>query len=74
MAYQRTKSYDALSFLYLSTGDDNSLRQMLKIAELRGDFSSRFQNTLYLGDAEERVRVLKDVDQRKLSLLICFVM
>lgn len=68
MAYQRTKSYDALSFLYLSTGDDNSLRQMLKIAELRGDFSSRFQNTLYLGDAEERIRVLKDVDQRKLFI------
>jgi coatomer protein complex subunit alpha (xenin) len=38
---------------------------MLKIAELRNDPMSRFQNALYLGDVEERVRLLRDVGQRK---------
>ncbi|KAI9312090.1 coatomer protein alpha subunit [Dichotomocladium elegans] len=69
MAYQRTKSFDALSFLYLTTGNEVNLRQMLKIAELRGDPMSRFQNALYLGDAQERVRLLRDVDQLPLAYL-----
>ena len=80
MAYQRTKNYDGLSFLYLTTGNENNLRQMLKIAELRGDPMSRFQNALFLGDHQERTRLLKDVDQRmfiyiygKLSDMLTFV-
>ncbi|KAG2226220.1 hypothetical protein INT45_003365 [Circinella minor] len=69
MAYQRTKDYDALSFLYLTSGNETNLRQMLKIAELRGDPMSRFQNALYLGDYQERTRLLKDVDQLPLAYL-----
>lgn len=68
MAYQRTKNYDSLSFLYLITGNETNLRQMLKIAELRGDPVSRFQNALYLGDTAERVRLLQDVDQSESGL------
>lgn len=51
--------------MYLSTGNETNLRQMMKIAELRGDPMSRFQNALYLGDTEERIRLLQDVNQRK---------
>ncbi|KAI9497530.1 coatomer protein alpha subunit [Zychaea mexicana] len=69
MAYQRTKSYDSLSFLYLTSGNETNLRQMLKIAELREDPMSRFQNALYLGDYPERARLLKDVDQLPLAYL-----
>lgn len=65
LAYQRTQNYDRLSFMYLSTGNETNLRQMMKIAELRGDPMSQFQNALYLGDTEERIRLLQDVNQRK---------
>lgn len=41
MAYQRTKNYERLSFLYLITGNVEKLRKMLKIAEMRnGIFTS----------------------------------
>ncbi len=35
MAYQRTKNFERLSFLYLITGNIDKLRKMLKIAEMR---------------------------------------
>ncbi|KAI8065150.1 coatomer WD associated region-domain-containing protein [Gongronella butleri] len=69
LAYQRTQNYDRLSFMYLATGNDTNLRQLLKIAELRGDPMARFQNALYLGDADERVRLLEDVNQLPLAYL-----
>lgn len=68
-AYQRTQNYDRLSFLYLSSGNETNLRQMLKIAEHRVDPLSRFQNATYLGDATERMRILKDVGQSPLAYL-----
>ncbi|KAG2172138.1 hypothetical protein INT44_006607 [Umbelopsis vinacea] len=68
-AYQRIKNYDRLSFLYLATGNTDKLRKMLKIAELRNDPMSRFQNALYLGDVEERIRLLRDVGQLPLAYL-----
>jgi hypothetical protein len=36
------KGFDKLSFLYLSTGDEEKLARMAKIAEHRGDFTSRW--------------------------------
>lgn len=54
-SYQKTKSWERLSFLYLITGNLDRLRKMLKIAEMRGDTMSRFQNALYLGDVQEQV-------------------
>merc|ERR1719262_578401 len=35
MVYQRTKNFDALSFLYLITGNVGKLKKMLKIANMR---------------------------------------
>lgn len=63
MAYQRTKNFERLSFLYLLTGNTDKLRKMLKIAERRGDVMSRFHNALFLGDAAERVAVLESTGQ-----------
>ncbi|KAG0310426.1 hypothetical protein BG000_007055, partial [Podila horticola] len=54
MCYQRIKNFDRLSFLYLATGNTDKLSKMLKIAELRGDYMSRFHNSLFLGNVEER--------------------
>jgi len=54
-SYQKTKSWERLSFLYLITGNLDKLRKMLKIAEMRGDVMGRFQNAMYLGDVKEQV-------------------
>ncbi len=66
-AYQRTKDFERLSFLYLITGNTDKLRKMLLIAEMRGDVMSRFHNALYLGDAQARVAILESVGQLPLA-------
>ncbi|XP_048728495.1 coatomer subunit alpha-like [Ostrea edulis] len=69
MAYQRTKNFDKLSFLYLITGNLEKLRKMMKIAEIRKDTSGHFQNAMYLGDVGEKVKILKGVGQKSLAYL-----
>ncbi len=62
MVYQKSRQFDKLSFLYLVTGNQEKLKRMAKIAEHRGDFASRFQNALYLGDVDARIQMFKEVD------------
>jgi coatomer protein complex subunit alpha (xenin) len=62
MCYQKLKQFDKLSFLYLATGNQSRLARMAKIAEHRGDFTSRFQNALYLGEVEDRIQMFKEID------------
>ncbi|GAN06302.1 coatomer protein complex, subunit alpha [Mucor ambiguus] len=69
LAYQRAKNYDRLSFLYLASGNEANLRQMMKIAQLRADPMSQFQNAMYLGDINERIQVLQDVGQIPLAYM-----
>ncbi|KAL2033546.1 hypothetical protein VTO58DRAFT_104260 [Aureobasidium pullulans] len=69
MTYQKLRNFDKLSFLYLSTGDESKLQRMAKIAEHRGDMTSRFQNSLYLGDVQTRIDMLKEIDQYPLAYL-----
>lgn len=69
MAYQRTKNFEKLSFLYLITGNLEKLRKMMKIAEIRKDTSGQFQVALFLGDVEERVKILKNCGQNSLAYL-----
>eukprot|EP01111_Echinosteliopsis_oligospora_P014697 TRINITY_DN5593_c0_g1_i1.p1 TRINITY_DN5593_c0_g1~~TRINITY_DN5593_c0_g1_i1.p1 ORF type:complete len:1233 (-),score=305.98 TRINITY_DN5593_c0_g1_i1:20-3718(-) len=57
-AYQHTKNFERLSFLYLITGNIDKLKKMLKISEMRGDVMGRFQNSLFLGDVEDRINIL----------------
>lgn len=66
MTYQKLRSFDKLSFLYLVTGDEEKLRRMGKIAEHRGDYMSRFQNSIYLGDVEARIQMFKEIDMCEL--------
>jgi coatomer subunit alpha len=68
MTYQKQRLFDKLSFLYLSTGDQEKLSRMAKIAEHRGDFTSRFQNAIYRGDVEDRIQMFKEVDLCELSI------
>lgn len=69
MTYQKLRNFDKLSFLYLATGDQEKLQRMAKIAEHRGDMTSRFQNALYLGDVQNRIEMFKEVDQYPLAYL-----
>lgn len=69
MTYQKQRNFDKLSFLYLTTGDQEKLSRMAKIAEHRGDFTSRFQNAIYRGDVEDRIQMFKEVDQYPLAYL-----
>ncbi|KAJ2371755.1 hypothetical protein GGI05_007763, partial [Coemansia sp. RSA 2603] len=69
LAYQRVKAYDKLSFLYSITGNFDKLTKMQKIAIMREDAQSRLQNSLYLGDVEDRVRVLRESGQLSLAYL-----
>ncbi|KAL6240130.1 hypothetical protein BDW75DRAFT_197039 [Aspergillus navahoensis] len=69
MAYQKQRNFDKLSFLYLSTGDQEKLSRMAKIAEHRGDVTSRFQNAIYRGDVEDRIQMFKEVDLFPLAYL-----
>ncbi|KAI1722288.1 coatomer WD associated region domain-containing protein [Ditylenchus destructor] len=69
MAYQRTKDFEKLAFLYLITGNLEKLQKMMKIAQIRKDTHGHFQTALYLGDVEERIKVLKDVGQSSLAYL-----
>jgi coatomer protein complex subunit alpha (xenin) len=68
MCYQRTKNFDKLSFLYLITGNLEKLRKMMKIAEIRKDTSGQYQNALYLGDVDERVKILKVREQIRIQI------
>ncbi|KAI5460278.1 coatomer WD associated region-domain-containing protein [Mariannaea sp. PMI_226] len=69
MSYQKLKQFDKLSFLYLATGDESKLARMAKIAEHRGDFTSRFQNALFLGEVEDRIQMFKEIDLYPLAYM-----
>ncbi|KAK4556029.1 hypothetical protein LTR86_006725 [Recurvomyces mirabilis] len=69
MTYQKLRNFDKLSFLYLTTGDQEKLQRMAKIAEHRGDMTSRFQNAVYMGDVQNRIEMFKEVDQYPLAYL-----
>jgi coatomer subunit alpha len=62
LAYQKLKNFEKLSFLYLITGDNAKLGRMGKIAEHRGDSGSEFQNSLWTGNVESRIRIFKELD------------
>jgi coatomer protein complex subunit alpha (xenin) len=69
MTYQKLRNFDKLSFLYLATGDESKLHRMYKIAEHRGDMTSRFQNSLYLDDVENRIEMFKELDLYPLAYM-----
>ncbi|XP_072987675.1 coatomer subunit alpha-3-like [Typha latifolia] len=66
-AYQRTKNFDRLSFLYLVTGNMDKLSKMLRIAEIKNDVMGQFHNAMYLGDIHERVKILESTGHLPLA-------
>lgn len=69
MVYQRTQKFDALSMLYLMTGNVEKLKKMHKIADVRGDIMARYHNAMLLGNVEDQVNSLKEVGQLSLAYL-----
>lgn len=72
-AYQRTKNFERLSFLYLVTGNLEKLSKMLRIAEIKNDVMGQFHNAMYLGDVHERVKILEKVGQLPLAYITASV-
>ncbi|KAK6946303.1 Coatomer, alpha subunit, C-terminal [Dillenia turbinata] len=72
-AYQRTKNFERLSFLYLITGNMDKLTKMLKIAEVKNDVMGQFHNALYLGDIKERVKILENAGHIPLAYITAAV-
>jgi len=69
MVYQKTKNFDALSFLYMITGNVSKLKKMSLIAERLNDVMMRFHNALLLGNVEERVKIMAEMGQVPLAAL-----
>ncbi|CAF4209674.1 unnamed protein product, partial [Adineta steineri] len=70
IAYERMKNFDKLAFLYLITGNLEKLRKMMKIAEVRKDVSGQFQIAMLLGDVDERVKLLRQCNQKSLAYVM----
>ncbi|CAI5439371.1 unnamed protein product [Caenorhabditis angaria] len=69
MSYQRTKNFEKLSFLYFVTGNTDKLVKMMRIAQARNDSDGHFNTALYVGDVEERIKVLRGCGQTSLAYL-----
>ncbi|KAF2073066.1 hypothetical protein CYY_005621 [Polysphondylium violaceum] len=67
MAYNRTAEFDRLSFLYLLTGNLVQLKKMINYDS--SDIMSRFQFSLYLGDVEQRVKILQEAGLVQLAYI-----
>lgn len=61
VCYSNLKEYDKMSFLFLVTGKYEKLEKMMGIAQNRGDNISRFHNSLYTANVEERIRILAEL-------------
>eukprot|EP00262_Sarcandra_glabra_P020952 TRINITY_DN854_c0_g2_i1.p1 TRINITY_DN854_c0_g2~~TRINITY_DN854_c0_g2_i1.p1 ORF type:complete len:1231 (-),score=237.04 TRINITY_DN854_c0_g2_i1:419-4111(-) len=72
-AYQRTKNFERLSFLYLVTGNTEKLSKMLRIAEIKNDVMGQFHNALYLGNIHERVKILENAGHLPLAYVTAAV-
>uniref|UniRef100_A0ACD5TT30 Uncharacterized protein n=1 Tax=Avena sativa TaxID=4498 RepID=A0ACD5TT30_AVESA len=66
-AYQRTKNFDRLAFLYLITGYLDKVGFMSKIAGQNNNLMGQFHNALYLGDVRKRVEILENAGQLPLA-------
>ncbi|XP_037422263.1 coatomer subunit alpha-3 [Triticum dicoccoides] len=66
-AYQRTKNFERLTFLYLITGYMDKVGFMCKIAGQNNNLMGQFHNALYLGDARKRAEILENAGQLPLA-------
>ena len=58
MAYQRTKNFDKLAFLYLITGNLEKLRKMMKIGEFNNNHNHRRLDFVILDKAKKMCHLI----------------
>ncbi|KAL1542946.1 hypothetical protein AAHA92_19975 [Salvia divinorum] len=66
-AYQKTRNFERLSFHYLITGNLEKLSKMMKIAEVKNEVMGQFHDALYLGDVQERLKILENAGHLPLA-------
>ncbi|CAA7020565.1 unnamed protein product [Microthlaspi erraticum] len=59
VSYKQTRNFERLSFLYSATGNLPKLSELMKTAEAKSNLSFQLQSALFLGDVEERIRILE---------------
>eukprot|EP01083_Nonionella_stella_P183726 664706_1 len=65
----KSESLDRLSFLYLISGNTNNLQKMMNHSLAHGEPMTQFTNSLYLGDVESRIDILKSIGHHQLAYL-----
>jgi len=70
IAYQKTKDFQKLGFLYLISGQIVKLKKMQEIAAMTKDVSQEYRIAEYLGDFEAQAKLLAGAGHSKLAKLI----
>eukprot|EP00817_Percolomonadidae_sp_ATCC50343_P006488 CAMPEP_0117430052 /NCGR_PEP_ID=MMETSP0758-20121206/9575_1 /TAXON_ID=63605 /ORGANISM="Percolomonas cosmopolitus, Strain AE-1 (ATCC 50343)" /LENGTH=1221 /DNA_ID=CAMNT_0005217653 /DNA_START=28 /DNA_END=3689 /DNA_ORIENTATION=+ len=71
--YQNVRNYDQLSFHYLINGSMQNVQNMTNLAVKKDNMQSAYQNSMYLGDVEKRVRLLRKMGKLKLAFVMANV-
>ena len=66
-------AFDKLIFLYLILGNHEKLGKMAELSRKKmKDWMNRFQSDLLIGDVQDRVKILAEIGQRIVLLIIIF--
>jgi coatomer protein complex subunit alpha (xenin) len=69
--FRRVGNHSRLSFLHLLTGNVSKLQSVTDEARVKGDFNTRIQNDLFLGDNVDLANALVDAKVPSLAYLAC---
>ena len=69
-AYQKSRNYGKLKFLYLITGAYAKLEKLGRILCVRRERSAQYEVALLLGDVEEQGKVLREAGNQELEKLL----
>jgi len=70
IAYQKTKNFEKLGFLYLISGQITKLKKMQEIAAMTKDTCQEYRIAEYLGDFEAKAKLLATSGHKKLGKMI----
>lgn len=70
MALRRVRNFERLAFLYLVTGNVAKLEKMLEVAMTRKDVQAVAHTSMFLGDYDTLVSLLRSVGQNTLAYVL----
>ncbi|KAK9341262.1 hypothetical protein LIPSTDRAFT_232700 [Lipomyces starkeyi NRRL Y-11557] len=65
--YHKLRNAEKVSFLYLITGNTSKLQRMGAVADKMGNYTAKFQTSLFLSDVEARIQMLREIDMGALA-------